>query len=231
MQKNRKLIVVLGMHRSGTSALTRGLQVLGVDLGHRFVPPLEGNNPTGFWEDADINDLNIRVLRSLGSDWHNLAPFQENYLEQLRQEGFVSDAAKILGERFKSSTLYGFKDPRIPMLLPFWQEVFRGCELNVAYVLSLRNPISVAQSLAKRDGFSAEKSQLLWLRSVLSSLSVTNDSDCIVVDYDLWMKSTGAEINRVAKALNLVVDQSELDIYIDDFLDQSLRHSQYTSCL
>lgn len=46
----QRIIVVLGMHRSGTSAIARGLQVFGVELGNRLIPPLENNNVTGFWK-------------------------------------------------------------------------------------------------------------------------------------------------------------------------------------
>src|SRR5665647_3705297 len=61
----QKLIVVLGMHRSGTSAVTRGLQVMGVGLGDRLMPGLEGNNAKGFWEDIDLNALNIEMMSSI----------------------------------------------------------------------------------------------------------------------------------------------------------------------
>ena len=62
--KPQRLIVVLGMHRSGTSAMTRGLQVMGVDLGDRMMPPVAGNNAKGFWEDIDLNALNIEMLQA-----------------------------------------------------------------------------------------------------------------------------------------------------------------------
>ena len=67
-QSNGRLIVVLGMHRSGTSAITRGLQVMGVELGDRMMPPVEGNNSKGFWEDLDLYALNIEILNNIGSD-------------------------------------------------------------------------------------------------------------------------------------------------------------------
>jgi hypothetical protein len=70
-EHNHRLIVVLGMHRIGTSVITRGLQVLGVELGNRLMPPFEGNNAKGFWEDVDINDLNIEMLRFLKRDSFN----------------------------------------------------------------------------------------------------------------------------------------------------------------
>lgn len=225
--KPKRIVVVLGMHRSGTSAITRGLRALGVSLGEDLLPPLAGNNPTGFWEDADINGLNIEILSSLGSDWHFLAPLPDNSLEKLRHEGLFLRAVMLLREKVKDASVFGFKDPRVPMLLSFWQEVFTACDLDAAYVLVLRNPISVAQSLAKRDGFGAAKSHLLWLRSVLDSLSVASHDASVVVDYDFLMQSPSAEMHRIARALKLDIDQTELDTYIDTFLDKSLRHTAF----
>ena len=75
-----RLVVVLGMHRSGTSALTRGLTVLGVSLGNNLLPPVEDNNPTGFWEEREIYDLHNSMLRACGSDWDDLGPIAAAHL-------------------------------------------------------------------------------------------------------------------------------------------------------
>lgn len=64
----QQLVVVLGMHRSGTSVLARGLQVLGVELGERLLPPA-ADNPRGFWEDLDVIGIDERVLAALSRDW------------------------------------------------------------------------------------------------------------------------------------------------------------------
>ena len=72
---SKKIIVVFGMHRSGTSALTRGLQTMGVDLGDNLMPPVSGNNDKGFWEDLDINALNLEMLDFLNKEWHFPVPY------------------------------------------------------------------------------------------------------------------------------------------------------------
>ena len=61
--KNNKLIVVLGMHRSGTSAISAGMQVLGVEFGDRLLPPVKGDNDKGYWEDIDLCALNVKCLK------------------------------------------------------------------------------------------------------------------------------------------------------------------------
>ena len=71
-ESKKKLIVVLGMHRSGTSVTAKSLQVLGVDLGDNLMPAIRNNNEAGFWEDVDINNFNIKLLDKIGSDWDRL---------------------------------------------------------------------------------------------------------------------------------------------------------------
>src|SRR5688572_29093711 len=93
---NKRLIITLGMHRSGTSVVTRGLQVLGVSLGDNLMAPFEGNNDKGFWEDNDINKLNIEMLNTLGSDWHFLTPLQNADVNALIQNGYLSRTIEIL---------------------------------------------------------------------------------------------------------------------------------------
>ena len=75
MNEKRRVVVVLGMHRSGTSAVARALQVVGVSLGSRLMPAMPGNNPKGFWEDVDFHAFNERLLVALGADWRRVRPF------------------------------------------------------------------------------------------------------------------------------------------------------------
>jgi hypothetical protein len=86
---HRRIVVVLGMHRSGTSAIARGVKALGVDLGTRLMAPAAGNNDRGFWEDVDISRLNGRVLAALGCDWDSIrwivpSDFASRKLERLQ---------------------------------------------------------------------------------------------------------------------------------------------------
>jgi len=226
--KNRKeLIVVLGMHRSGTSAITRGLQVLGVSLGERLIPPIEGNNSKGFWEDIEINAFDNEILYSIGSDWFYLSPVEAHHINQLHDTGYFLRAVELLRKKVAGTEIFAFKDPRVTKLLPFWKEVFRHCQIDVNYVLALRHPLSVVKSLAKRDCFAAEHGYLLWLGHTLESLIGSAGKNRVLVDYDRMMQSPDHELSRMATAFGLVIDSEELRKYKVDFLDQSLRHTKY----
>jgi hypothetical protein len=224
----KRLIVVLGMHRSGTSTMTRALQAMGVELGSRLMPAAEDNNAKGFWEDIELNELNIEMLGALSRAWHDLAPVGEDFVEVLCGNGFLSRAEELLCLKIGQSPVFGFKDPRVAMLLPFWQRVFALCNVDVGYVLALRNPISVAKSLARREHFEFQKSTLLWLGHVLSMMRHTIGAKRrILVDYDRLVQAPGSELQRMANRLNLVLDPAELQKYERDFLDKNLRHSMH----
>jgi glycosyltransferase involved in cell wall biosynthesis len=225
--KSKKLIVVLGMHRSGTSVITRGLKVMGIELGDSLMPPVEGNNAKGFWEDIDLNALNIEMLGSIGSDWHHLAAIKQNEVEVLQKKGYFLRAIELLRQKVDGVPIFGFKDPRVAKLLPFWKEVFDHCQFDVGYVLAVRHPLSIVQSLAKRDGFDAEKNYLLWLGHVLESLADSVGNKRVLVDYDFLMRSPDHELNRIAKCFGLHIDSEELQIYKTEFLDKCLRHTVY----
>ncbi|MDD2923809.1 glycoside hydrolase family 99-like domain-containing protein [Rhodoferax sp.] len=224
---NKRLIVVLGMHRSGTSAITRGLQVLGVDLGQTMYGPLAGVNEKGFWEDIYFNDLDVEILNDLGLDWHSLANIDEKDVDVLRNKGFFLRAVELLRQKVDDSPLFGFKDPRVTKLLPFWRAVFKHCEFDVGYVLALRHPISVVKSLKKRDNFDAEKSYLLWLGHVIRMMSDSADGKRVLVDYDSLMLLPDHQLGRIAEQLNLIIDHDALQVYKQEFLDLGLRHTVY----
>jgi lipopolysaccharide biosynthesis protein len=224
---NRKLVVVLGMHRSGTSAITRGLQAVGVGLGDKLMPPMAGVNEKGFWEDLEIVDLNVEMLAALKSDWHFLSAITGADVETLRTKGYVERAAALLNAKLAQSSAYGFKDPRTSKLLPFWVEAFKAAGIQPHYVLAIRNPMSIEKSLAKRDAFDPKKSYLLWIDHVVTSLAFAEHERLIVIDYDRLMQDPDGQMNRLSHFLGTAVDQSELDSYKSEFLDTSLRHTVF----
>ncbi len=226
---SKKIFFVLGMHRSGTSAITRALKVFGIELGDSLLPPLSGNNEKGFWEDREFNALNIRILKILGYDWHSLTLLNNRDIEQLIVKGYFIEAADLLKAKCSNGTMFGFKDPRLAKLIPFWRKVVRYCGYESTSVLAIRNPISVVKSLEARDGFDTVKGYLLWLEHTLTALSETNGETRIFIDYDLLMASPEAQLARLSNFFKLEIDQDELQEYTSDFLDESLRHSSFKS--
>jgi hypothetical protein len=223
----KRLLVVLGAHRSGTSTITRGLKVLGVDLGTNLIQAVKNNNEKGFWEDAELNAFNQQMLLELGTDWYDIAPINANDIDTLCNKGYFIGAVGLLHRKLKNSPVFGLKDPRIARLLPFWQKVFAYCKFNTSYVLAIRHPLSVAKSLAKRDGLGIPHGYLLWLGHVITSLAGTNEANKVIVDYDRLIKSPELEISRMAQGLKLEINATEFDEYQSEFIDENFRHTNY----
>lgn len=227
----KSIVVVLGMHRSGTSAITRGLVVLGVELGHRLMPPEENINDRGFYEDIDINAINVALYRSLKSHqrWHSLIPVPTGELLHQKNAALRLQAIELLKSRLENVDYFGIKDPRLCCTLPFWQSIFEHLQLDASYVIALRNPISVARSLGKRNNFPLEKSYYLWLDHILPSVLLTQGAPRVLVDYDLLLADPYKQISRIAVHLGLAkrLDGARLIDFSQNFLDKRLRHANF----
>ena len=228
--RKSKLVVVLGMHRSGTSVVTRGLQVLGVQLGDSLMPAVRGNNEKGFWEDLEICEFNDALLNKLGTTWDGIEAINEFDLCSKDFESERIAAINMLKEKINNSEVFGFKDPRTSILLPFWQSVFRDIDIDVRYVLVIRNPLSVADSLYKRDGFEKEKALLLWEKYQIASVKFTNDEKRILIEFDDYFDSPDIFLNKLSRFLEVDSfenNQIAFDHYVNDFLSDDLRHHRF----
>ncbi len=229
MLAGKKLVVVLGMHRSGTSTIARALKVLGISLGENLMAAKD-ENPKGFWEDLDVVALNNTILAALDQKYDTVAPIYPDTLNISALDAFKTEAIALLSEKMKDIDNFGLKDPRMAKLLPFWQSVFNSLKLNVHYVIATRHPKSIAQSLEKRDQFSHEKSYLLWFEHLLWSLTETQGTPRVVIDYDALIANPVQALQHIANLLQCTIDEKSTDYieYTQNFLDKNLAHSQYT---
>ncbi|HYK25093.1 MAG TPA: hypothetical protein VEV18_02470 [Steroidobacteraceae bacterium] len=199
-----------------------------MELGDNLYAPDPEINAKGYWEDADLAGLNIRLLEALGSEWHDTRPLPHDFVERLTSGGFLPQAVDLLQTKLQSHRVFGFKDPRNSLLLPFWKRAFAQLDVRVGFVLAVRNPLSVIQSLARRDRFDFEKSARLWLMHSVHMMENTGtERERAVVDYDILMESPGEMLRRTGRSLALEVIPSELDAYEGEFLDRTLRHSEH----
>ena len=137
------IVCTLGMHRSGTSLVSRVLNVLGVYLGpeeHLMRP--SSDNPTGHWESRPIKEINDEILSILGGSWQEPPPLPAGWERSPELAAPRHRAREIIQGDFSGSELWGFKDPRTSLTLPFWQRILDP----MRYVICLRNPLDVAAS-------------------------------------------------------------------------------------
>ena len=223
-----RIVVVLGMHRSGTSVITRGLQVLGVDLGDKLIGSIPGNNEKGFWEDAEINDFNNSLLLKLGSGWDRLNALDEVALLSSDLSSERNLAIALLRGKLRADSIFAFKDPRTAVLLPFWQVIFNDLDLSVSYLVAVRNPMEVAESLHRRDGISLLKGLLLWVKYSLAAVRGTQGARRVFVAYAAVMQEPRLQLKRISQALDLSdpeLNQQGLFEYVEEFLSPELRHN------
>jgi hypothetical protein len=220
-------VVILGMHRSGTSALARGMKALSVDLGDNFFD-LTPDNPTGYWEDKALVALSQRVMEEMQLDWADTSLIARDRFQHYRIRLQRLKVGHYLKAAFFTRPLWGFKDPRTLRLLPFWLDALRDCSADAAYVLAIRHPRSVAASLFRRQEMPLPKAQRLWLVHNVPFLHELRDKPLVVVDYDLLMEQPREQLERIARRLALPVDEAvrrQIDAFAGDFLDESLRHN------
>ena len=229
--KKKRIIAVIGVQRSGTSAITKGIEVLGVNLGEFYGHNITGaDNEKGYFEDLEISLADISMLNSMGYTWDNpVLPVFDGNVEQVLS-AFYPIAANIVQRRFESTNLFGFKDPLISRLLPFWNEVFKNAGADVSYIIACRNPLSTAKSMQKRDGFDIVKGCYIWLGAVTASLIHTAGYNRIVVDYDELIKDPEKQLRRTAELLDLKLDaeSSLFKDYKNSFLSESMRHTVFS---
>jgi len=227
-----RIIIVLGMHRSGTSVITRALQALGVSLGDHLIGGVEGDNDKGFWEDLDFHGMNERLLSKSGSAWDRLSKVdvQKFYGSEFASERI--DAAAILKQKMYGVDVFAFKDPRTAVTLPFWQCVLEDMGIEPTYVVAVRNPMEIAASLSRRDGFDQVKSLQLWLKHTYSAVKHTEGLQRVIVRYEDVVDDPETQLSRIARALDLKMPSAgseAMQTYTKEFLDPALHRNRISA--
>ena len=214
------------MHRSGTSACTRTISLLGADLPTNLMPPQPGNNEAGFWESLDIYQLNDEILASGGSRWDDWLSFNPDWFLGGGGKHFKKSALAILEHDFGNSSLFVLKDPRVCRLLPFWLEVLRSVNAIPKCLIPIRNPLDVAASLRSRDGFSPVKSHALWLRHMLDAEYYSRSLQRTFLRYDDLLADWRLAVARFTDKLDLRWPRrsATAEVEIDQFLNWKFRH-------
>lgn len=221
----RICVMVLGMHRSGTSALTRVFNLLGCDLPQTLIGANRTNEP-GHWEAAPVARLNDQILESAGSMWDDWAEVNPDWFASPRSEEFREKAVEVLAAEFGASRIFVLKDPRICRLAPFWLDVLRHAGIQPIIVLPLRNPRDVALSLKARNDFEPGFSNLLWLRHVLDSERATRGLPRCFTGYDDLLANWPRVVEHVRSRTGIAWPRysAQSSAEIDSFLSDRFRH-------
>jgi hypothetical protein len=221
MSQREPALLVLGMHRSGTSALARCLMLHGLAAPAQRMGPAP-DNPRGFWEPPRVQQLNDRLLKRFRLawddpriiDWPRVAP---DRMRLLRRE-----AAAALASSFPDGGPFVLKEPRLARLLPIWMPVLAEGGVEPRIVLALRHPAEVMASLVRRNRLPRNRCLLLWLGHVLAAEHDTRHLPRATVRHvDLVADWRAA----LAPVMSLLPAGAEADAAaIDAFLTRELRH-------
>lgn len=226
--RDRHLILVLGMHRSGTSLVARSLKCLGAGLGAaaEWSGP---DNKTGFHEHRGILTANETLLLQMGVSWDCDVDLTEKIAV-----GYALNPAFPQIERAVTRTLiaelnthqvFGLKEPRLCRLLQFYGPILDdiGCRVSVVHVV--RHPAEVAKSLARRNRIQMDQGLRLWLAY---NRDILRDVDpkwrAVTVTYEEMMTLPYLALNRMADTFGLSIDEKERREFTYKFIDPTLWH-------
>lgn len=221
----RIAVVVLGMHRSGTSALAGVLHLLGCDAPAKQMKPSK-DNEKGYFEAESVYGLHTELLNSAGSSWDDWLPMNPGWFKSGRVEEFHDRALDLVKQEFGTSRLFVLKDPRICRLVPFWEDVLKESDAAPRYVMTHRNPLEVAASLAQRDGMDTGTGMLIWLRHVLDGEAATRGKTRCFVNFASLLGNWAGAMTRIQDALDLSFPRFSVGVTseVEAFLDKKLRH-------
>jgi len=219
--KTATAIMVLGMHRSGTSALTRVLNLLGADLPDDLMPA-NAYNKSGYWEPSAVVALNDAWLDKAEAAWD--APFLKGgALGAALPRTAIKTAADTLKAAYgEGHDLIAVKDPRCTLYVSTWRQALERAGYAPAQLIIHRDPAEVAQSLAHRDRFTADEAGLLWAWYCLKSLEAYKAHGGVVVSYSALRQDWRTVMDRVRDGLDLkgLAVTDEAAAKVDAFLQE-----------
>jgi hypothetical protein len=224
---DRTCLLILGMHRSGTSAITRVLALMGAELPKQMVGAKLGNE-SGHWEPEQLVLLHDQMLTEVGSSWRDLRPLDLAQLSGDRLTHFKTNIQKIIREEFGNASVFVLKDPRICRFVGVYKTALSELKVRAQPIIIIRNPLEVSASLSARDNISSAHGLLLWLRYCLDVEKHTRNMHRVFVSYDTVIKHPQDMITCLRESLGeyLPVSPSSLEInsLILQFIRQDLRH-------
>ncbi len=220
------LLFVVGMHRSGTSALCAALNACGIEFGSQLLRPMAGVNDEGFWEHAELVAVNEDLLAGMDGSWYappGITVFDARSVRQYdalreRARGIISDCLQYSGPP-------AVKDPRLCLTLPFWLSLCEEMGLTPRVCVIHRAPLEVARSLARRDGFPLAYG-LRLCASYRRAVEQFVPQDGIELTYDELLSDTHAAVRRLAGRMPELMLDDDLADRLQKIVRTDLRHQR-----
>ncbi len=200
--RDRRLVVVLSLSRSGSSVLARILhEVLGVDFGEPIDHiPANRTNPDGFFENREVLKLNEDVLASIGA-----GVFQPPPLEYFLRGGLDDQVARmrrVIEFYFPEAATIGIKDPRLALTLPVW----RAAWPPIVPVIIFRDPGAAASSIVEQNGIALDHALSLWYPYYQRILQYTTGLPRFVTSFERLVALPVEVTGQLARHLGVSFD-------------------------
>lgn len=220
----KNAVVVLGMHRSGTSALARTLNLCGAFLPELMRPPALNNNPRGFWEPEAVIELNEAYLASQGTDWRQTS--WKLPLESERTQWMIEDARDLIVREYAGQSLILIKDPRIALLAPLWHAALGLAGYRTVYLVPVRHPAEVAHSLLARGDMGFVQGVRLWHHYMQGIVQFTKTvPESAYISFDELLLDWRTAIGELGARFKIPFDLDGAAQQVDMFLDPAARRS------
>ncbi len=223
-------VLVVGMHRSGTSALARTLSLMGVNVGNEedLLPAHPTDNPTGYWERADIVALHEEFLKSGGYAWNEVGGFKASELGDLAKVTLRDGLRKAIRGLEQSGHSWLVKDPRLCLLLSQWLPLLD----RSACVVVVRDPREIVASILReelRGAYTSNFLLALWEKYLRSALADLAGKRVLFVSYENLLTNPVHESGRLLRSLNSLGVTGLKDLpesALRAFLDPGLKRSE-----
>lgn len=209
--EKQKNLVILGMHRSGTSMISGALVKCGFHVGTEDEVMSAGvDNPKGFWERHDVVSINDKLLSTAASTWFKPAPVAPQHVVEIDE----------LIEALDRNSPWLLKDPRLVFTWPAWASALESAAKLFVY----RSPLAVATSLNKRNGFPLEYGLDLWEIYNRQAMKIMNAHGGTLIHYDAFSQDQKGALERLQNRLDSIGIAIDLANAASEY-DQQLDHS------
>lgn len=194
-------VVVLGMHRSGTSAVNGCFRAAGYHVSvDQDIIPADERQPGGYNESRTVVRLNDEILINIGRNWFE--PPTDEEFERVMEAGsqLIASALTALQTNAAGAPI-ALKDPRISIMMPLWGPMIEGL---LHPVLVIRDPIEVAASITKREGTPRPIALAGWEMSMAAVLEHLNGRQVTVVHQRELMESPEVAVEIVRSVTELL---------------------------
>jgi hypothetical protein len=231
-RRSQPCVIVCGLHRSGTSAVTRLINLLGADISRDIVAP-GPDNCRGYWESSAVLAIHDRLLQAVAaSPNHSFdpTPLPADWLATNAAREAKRRLANVIQSEFADGRLFVVKDPRMWRVLPLWRETLEDLGISPIIIIPFRNPLEVAASLAQRDRYPQPKTLLLYFSAYLETELASRAIPRIFIRYDHLLK----DWRRFARALGQIAGaeiappSARVASEIDRFLTTDLYHHRFS---